>query len=1141
MENLRKKIRGRSFRKVLIYFLTWCLVLNTSLPAVLAMPAGGAFTVGTGTIDYDINTTVTVDQPQSVIQWGVPGSGGINTDSTESLTFLQVGDVSNSAVLNRIMSGSATQFDGTLSGVGMRIFIVNPAGIVFGEGSTVNVTQLIASNLNITDSAFSNGEATGKYEFVGDIEGVDVQERLGVINSGTITTTPGAEGVAEGVALIGRKILNTGTISTGEGGFVVMAAGDRVLLGEPGSQILTEMYSVTLPEEGDGEVINEGQISASAGTVVLAAGDVFSSALELPKVSGGIGRIEQNGHIHADGTTGDGGSISLTAADEVVLASGSQTTANAGIDSDAGLVVVHSIGDTIIEGEKEITVDEETIIVEAARIEATGGHVPEDILEDYDDVVDTTIEISGDNVNLAGVVDASATNGKRGKVVIDALDITVENGSMPGDPPDNTIYEEWIETQSYAATDVELVAHSKEERNIITVNPITDGIIDGGSGDIVLRMKYDTGGITFGTDPATIQTTEGGNVYMLAGEGGITTGDILTDLPPQDKVSEPGKIRLLTTNNGSITTGTLSVEDGGYDEISVIADGDLTIDGNVNTYAHQVDNEDREIGQARTCLVSEHGNVVINGEVWVEAHGKIKSTADIHIDAGKDITINLGGGQIRATAQTSSSGPAKASVLIHAGKDPEESGNILITDDGENPTTRYDAIYLEAKPGGGGGTSYVSYGDEPLQEEPFLLWEDKVGAVYEDGVLVQGSHAKLEIDDKRTDGCPDCPTPPGLVPPLDPWAYTTHMNYLTSGNVFEDEDKVGILEVLPDISWVELETGIWEVETNHGTLIIKKDGSYDYMPDEGFVGQDRFTYKAITGDEVETDLVEVTITVTNNLPVQYNDTVTMDPGQTEVIIDVLDNDYDPDHPEYMDELTVIQDSITTQHGQLILNDDNTFTYIPEPGYVGYDSFTYAVKDGQDGQELIWTTVTIWVNNLLFVYVPAAPVPEPIAIEISGCPALMKWVAAELGTNEIKMQIRIANSLASTGNIQPCDACENLKTAATILQDVDGTRVAALAEVINEFASSTAPPTEEQMASIAEAIANDIEGNSQYAAAGEYLDALAKYVGILNSEMGFSADESIQLATDNYVEKLVEGENVGVAAYVAARLAALGGS
>jgi len=175
------------------------------------------------------------------------------------------------------------------------------------------------------------------------------------------------------------------------------------------------------------------------------------------------------------------------------------------------------------------------------------------------------------------------------------------------------------------------------------------------------------------------------------------------------------------------------------------------------------------------------------------------------------------------------------------------------------------------------------------------------------------------------------------------------------------------------------------------------------------------------------------------------------------------------------------------------------------------------------------------------FIPAAPVPERLAFEISGYPALTNWVAKELGIDEGRIQIGIANTLASARDIQPYRAFARLKAAATVLQDVDGTRVAALAQVISQFASSTAPPTEEQMASIADAIANDIEGNSQYAAAGEYLDALAKYVGILTNEMGFSMDESIQFATNNYVEKLVEGENLGVAAYVAARLAALAGS
>ena len=153
---------------------------------------------------------------------------------------------------------------------------------------------------------------------------------------------------------------------------------------------------------------------------------------------------------------------------------------------------------------------------------------------------------------------------------------------------------------------------------------------------------------------------------------------------------------------------------------------------------------------------------------------------------------------------------------------------------------------------------------------------------------------------------------------------------------------------------------------------------------------------------------------------------------------------------------------------------------------------------------------------------------------------MKWAADELNMDERMVEVWVINTLASSKGIQPCNACASLKAAATILQDAEGTHTAALAQVINEFASSTAPPSGEEMTLIAEAIANNTDAGSHYAAAGRYLDALTVYVGILNNEMNLSTEESVMFAAERYVVPLAESDNIGLATFVAARLAALGG-
>ena len=168
--------------------------------------------------------------------------------------------------------------------------------------------------------------------------------------------------------------------------------------------------------------------------------------------------------------------------------------------------------------------------------------------------------------------------------------------------------------------------------------------------------------------------------------------------------------------------------------------GDLIINGSVNIITNQVSSDLQEDGHARICLSSIHGDVDINGEIVVNAHLKNSSNAAIHINAGANVTVNLRPEQqIDATSRTSKSGPAEASVLIHAGKNMEGQGNISIIGD-------KNIIKVYAKAGGGTGTVSLHSNDDPV-------YLDQI-----DGY----AHAVLEIDENYIEECPDCPTPPDL-------------------------------------------------------------------------------------------------------------------------------------------------------------------------------------------------------------------------------------------------------------------------------------------------------------------------------------------------------------------------------------------
>jgi VCBS repeat-containing protein len=142
----------------------------------------------------------------------------------------------------------------------------------------------------------------------------------------------------------------------------------------------------------------------------------------------------------------------------------------------------------------------------------------------------------------------------------------------------------------------------------------------------------------------------------------------------------------------------------------------------------------------------------------------------------------------------------------------------------------------------------------------------------------------------------------------------------------------------------------------HGTLMLNSDGSFSYTPEANWNGSVTFTYKAIGADGETTGTATVTIQALNDAPVAANDefNVVNDPV-TPGAGNVLTNDSDVDG----DTMTaaMIQGP---EHGEVTLNADGTFSYTPETGFVGDDTFTYQLNDGLANSNV--ATVTLHVSE-----------------------------------------------------------------------------------------------------------------------------------------------------------------------------------
>ncbi|WP_020210841.1 tandem-95 repeat protein, partial [Gilvimarinus chinensis] len=141
-----------------------------------------------------------------------------------------------------------------------------------------------------------------------------------------------------------------------------------------------------------------------------------------------------------------------------------------------------------------------------------------------------------------------------------------------------------------------------------------------------------------------------------------------------------------------------------------------------------------------------------------------------------------------------------------------------------------------------------------------------------------------------------------------------------------------------------------------GTIVIASDGSYTYTPAANFTGTDTVDYTVTDGSLTDVGTLTISVTSVNDVPVAVDDVIVVSADTTYLNGDVSSND-----TQSPDGNNLYGVSSAPTNGVLNFNPDGSFTYTPNSGYTGQDSFEYTITDA-DG-DISTATVSILVPDL----------------------------------------------------------------------------------------------------------------------------------------------------------------------------------
>ncbi|NER35401.1 MAG: CHAT domain-containing protein [Oscillatoria sp. SIO1A7] len=617
---------------------------------------------------------------QSGSQFDIEGgtSSGSNLFHSFDRFGLETGETANfqtgssvENILGRIVGGDASIINGNIqvSGSNANLFLLNPAGIVFGADATLNVMgNFTASTAN--GIGFGNGNwfyAIGDNDYTA-LTGSPSEFVFGsgngaIINYADLALNPGSN-----LTLLGSTVLSTGNLAA-PGGQITVAAvpnSSLVRVGQPGHLLHLDIDTSSTPSipasnlpaftpldlpgllTDAGTVGNATQVTVNSdGNVVLTGsglsvqdGDLVVNNVDSSSSteSGGAIALSANnnliasGDINAGSSSGTGGEIAIEA--EGKITPSNIATSENNITLSGAVVLENDIAFATGSGSGDIVFSSKVDGNSELSLDAGTGNV------EFQDALGSSAALTLLDID-AGDVNATSTLNLGGKLKINAsgavnLSSIVTNGNPVNIEASDKITSSDILTRSLGdAGNVSIASHNGD----ISLGKIDAEAQNNGSGNGgEVTLEALNGAISlYGIDAGSKEAgNQAGDISIRARDNITATEKIIATAHNN---AEPGNIEITSTE------GSLDLDDieGASRKNSVANAGSITLEatqGNVDTGQLWTG---AYYGDAGSITVTAGGNIVSsadNGSHYILARSRTEGNGgEVRLQAGGDIVI----------------------------------------------------------------------------------------------------------------------------------------------------------------------------------------------------------------------------------------------------------------------------------------------------------------------------------------------------------------------------------------------------------------------------------------------------------------------------------------------------------------------